>query len=111
MTLIFCYEEKDKHLFDLHRNELIIYKNLETETFKLLMTYGFTKDFKIKKFKKDNQVHYIWERIRDKEHPHGEVEIFSTDLYKRIRYGHDQADSCWQREYGSSTWELVDYID
>ena len=111
MTLIYCCREEDKHLLDLHQDELIIYKNLESETFSLLMKYGFLKDFKTKKFKKDKEVHYIWERVRDKEHPHGEVEIFSTDLYKRIQYGHDEAGSCWRREYGSSTWELVNYAD
>ena len=83
MTLIFCYSEENKHLFDLQENELIIYKNLEGETFKLLMDSGFVKDFKIKKYKKDREVHYVWVRVRDENHPHGVVEIFSSDLYKK----------------------------
>ena len=106
MTLIFCYSEENKHLFDLQKNELIIYKNLESETFK-----DFIKDFKIKKYKKDREVHYVWVRVRDENQPHGVVEIFSSDLYKKIEYGQDEAGSCWRREKGCSEWELVTWAD
>ena len=56
MTLTYCYEEKNKHLLDIHRNEIIIHKNMETETFKLLMKYGFNKNFKIEKIKRKRKL-------------------------------------------------------
>ena len=97
MSLIFCYSEEQK--IDLNKNETIIDSEINGDTFKLLLDYGFIKDFtrKIKIAKKE--IHYVWKKVRDKDHPHGKVSVFATML--GVNYRHDKAGSCWKREHGS----------
>ena len=49
---------------------------------------------------------------RTKEHPHGKVSIFASDLLSGWEYGHDLAGSCWKRSaIGFAKWELVTFVD
>ena len=79
MSIIVCYSEDSKHLLDLSNIETIIKSEIESDIFKSLIDYGFVKDFKIKNKQKD--IRYKWERVRDKNHPHGKVKIY-TNLYE-----------------------------
>ena len=108
MSIIVCFSDDSKHLLDLNNIKTIINKELESNTFKSLCGLGFMKDFKIKNKEKD--IHYRWERARDKNYPHGKVTIFACNSFINIDYEHDEAGSSWKRE-GFGKWELLQFSD
>ena len=100
MRLTICYTEKQK----INEKKLIetLYQEMESENFKKLIDLGFKKEFKKAHINIENEIRYVWEKKRDKLHPHGNVHIFCSG---GVDFGRDDAGSIWCR-FGFGDWEL-----
>ena len=74
MKLIVCY--KRKQLIDQDKILTFLKEQMENEIFQELMNLNFKKEILIKHVDTENELRYIWEHTRDKNHPHGEVKKF-----------------------------------
>ena len=108
MKFIVCYTNRD----DLNENKQIdiLNEEMEGEIFKLLIDFGFKKNFKIDDYSIDSEIRYVWECARDKAHPHGYVKIYATDLTSGVHFGSDDAGSIWV-SFGWGKWELHNWAE
>ena len=107
MTLKISY--KQPNLLDVDKIGDILFEEMNNDTFKSLMSLGFENQFTVDK-KRDTEIHHVWTKKRTKEHPHGKVKVFSSDLVSGYDFGHDLAGSCWKR-IGFGQWELVTFTE
>ena len=103
MKLTISYLNKN----DFNESEIIefIKKTMTTPVFVRLMNENFKKDLKVENY--DDEMIIIWERERDRYHPHGKVKIFVSG--GGVSYGTDEAGSTWCSSFGTSTWKLHSY--
>ena len=103
MKLTISYLNKN----DFNESEIIefIKKTMTTPVFVRLMNENFKKDLKMENY--DGEMIIIWERERDRDHPHGKVKIFMSG--GGISFGTDEAGSTWWSSSGTSTWKLHSY--
>ena len=88
----------EKEILEIVNNEM------KLPTFVRLMNLNFKKEISTKYV--DNKLRITWERERDREHPHGKVNIFmSAGL---ISYRTDEARSVWWSP-SVGVWKLHKY--
>ena len=88
----------EKEILEIVNNEM------KLPTFVRLMTLSFKKEISTKYV--DNELWITWERERDREHPHGKVNIFMSA--GTISYGTDEAGSVWWSP-SVGVWKLHKY--
>ena len=88
----------EKEILEIVNNEMTL------PTFVRLMNLNFKKEISTKYV--DNELRIIWERERDREHPHGKVNIFMSA--GTISYGTDEAGSVWWSP-SVGVWKLHKY--
>ena len=88
----------EKEILEIVNNEM------KLPTFVRLMTLSFKKEISTKYV--DNELWITWERERDREHPHGKVNIFMSA--GSISYGTDEAGSVWWSP-SVGVWKLHEY--
>ena len=88
----------EKQILEIVNNEM------KLSTFVLLMNLNFKKEISTKYV--DNELWITWERERDREHPHGKVNIFMSA--GTISYGTDEAGSVWWSP-SVGVWKLHKY--
>ena len=88
----------EKQILEIVNNEM------KLPTFVLLMNLNFKKEISTKYV--DNELWITWERERDREHPHGKVNIFMSA--GTISYGTDEAGSVWWSP-SVGVWKLHKY--
>ena len=108
MKFIICYSNKDELNENKHLE--ILKEEMEGEIFKLLIDFGFKKEFKLDDYSINFELRYVLECARDKTHPHGHIKIFASNFIKNIDYGRDDAGSTWVR-FGFDKWELLEWAE
>ena len=88
----------EKEILEIVNNEM------KLPTFVWLMNLNFKKEISTKYV--DNELRITWERERDREHPHGKVNIFMSA--GTISYGTDEAGSVWWSP-SVGVWKLHNY--
>ena len=88
----------EKEILEIVNNEM------KLPTFVRLMDLNFKKEISTKYV--DNELRITWERERDREHPHGKVNIFMSA--GTISYGTDEAGSVWWSP-SVGVWKLQNY--
>ena len=105
MIFKICYTNKAL----INQTDILDYvkEQMKSETFQKLQKPGFKKQIKMKHVDSENELHYIWEHVRDKPHPHGKVKIFCSG---GIDFGRDDAGSGLTR-FGFEDWELYSWAE
>ena len=88
----------EKEILEIVNNEM------KQPTFVRLMNLNFKKEISTKYV--DNELRITWERERDREHPHGKVNIFMSA--GPTSYGTDEAGSVWWSP-SVGVWKLHKY--
>ena len=88
----------EKEILEIVKNEM------KLPTFVRLMTLNFKNEISTKYV--NNELWITWERERDREHPHGKVNIFMSA--GSISYGTDEAWSVWWSP-SVGVWKLYKY--
>ena len=82
----------------------IVTDQMESATFDLLVTMKFKNEITTNYV--NNELWITWERERDRDHPHGKVNIFMSA--GSISYGTDEAGSVWWSP-SVGVWKLHKY--
>ena len=88
----------EKHILEIVKNEM------KLPTFVRLLTLNFKNEITTKYV--NNELWITWERERDRDHPHGKVNIFMSA--GTISYGTDEAGSVWW-SLSVGVWKLHKY--
>ena len=88
----------EKQILEIVKNEM------KLPTFVRLMTLNFKNEISTKYV--NNELRITWERERDRDHPHGKVNIFMSA--GTISYGTDEAGSVWWSP-SVGVWKLHKY--